>query len=165
MSSPDCSSVTDKLLTRRRSPALVSAITICSLMVLSTTTSAACQPRAVFCVSRSTPIWSWPSLSGSASSDVIPSSTRTSRTSCNSGAAGASGRVSVPWLMAASCTTVTSLLRAFASPAFTPSPWYSLTALGTIPGLRAATMQRLIFHCAPISATAVDITASALVWR
>src|SRR5229473_7836687 len=46
-----------------------------------------------------------------------------------------------------------------------PSPRYSLTALGAIPGLRIATTQRLSFHCAPISLTAVDMTASALVWR
>jgi len=39
------------------------------------------------------------------------------------------------------------------------------TALGTIPGLRVAAIQRLIFHCVPISATAVDMTASALVCR
>src|SRR5258705_12854189 len=46
-----------------------------------------------------------------------------------------------------------------------PSPRYSFTALAAIPGLRMATMQRLTFHCAPISLTAVDMTASALVWR
>src|SRR5271155_4324935 len=67
--------------------------------------------------------------------------------------------------MAASCAVETIFSSATISAGSVPGPQNSFVLVGRCPALRRATTQRPTFHCAPISLTAVDITASALLWR
>src|SRR5215469_1887065 len=73
--------------------------------------------------------------------------------------------VTVPLLIARSCTAAITFATAIASPLAKPSAQNSFTAVGINPGLRSATTQRVTFHCAPSSFALVVITASALLWR
>ena len=163
MSRPDCSSVTERFLTRRRSPALFRAITIWSVMVFKTITSLEPQACGLVSINSKRPTCSDPSLSARASTEVTLNCARASRTAARSGPVCTSAIMTVPpRLMATSWTLVTIFSRIRGSLGLITSPQYSLTLVVCKPGLRMAITQRLTFQCVPISLAPVTITASAL---
>ncbi len=157
--------MTASVFIRLRRRALLTASTICSAMVFSTTESAERHFRGEHCSRINMPHCSPASSSGTASMDSIFSVAMCSCIGSNSRAPGAQLMDTGSPLAASCCSTAIILTIATTSDCLTPGAQYSRAADGGLPGVHSPATQRWALKCLPISFTAVKSTLLTFTWR